>query len=275
MPVPPWEQQGAMPPGLVMATKVPATFAAVVSPARPPGAPAYERLLLVSSRVHEPQKVWMQGMWVCSLRWWCTTGRSAHCSSYHNTAPNAPSLTKPFPSSCALAWQVVDAAQPNVAVVVYDWKNFTLQELLSYIKKAVGSGKVQSVGVVAPGTKPGAVALLDGAATTDRKLQEGGELAQFWKILAGYACPPAGTPAVAAGGAGPRLDLLACRVLEAPQEGAALLRELTRQTGVSFAASDDALSGYLLTTYFEDPANNGALTLISSTVQALGMYFKR
>lgn len=64
MPVPPWEQRGAMPPGLVMATKVPATFAAVVSPARPPGAPAYERLLLVSSRVHEPQKVWMQGMWV-------------------------------------------------------------------------------------------------------------------------------------------------------------------------------------------------------------------
>lgn len=53
--------------------------------------------------------------------------------------------------------QVKDAVQPNVAVVVYDWKNFTLHEIVRYIKKAIGIGKVMSVGVVAPGDTPGCV----------------------------------------------------------------------------------------------------------------------
>ena len=47
------------------------------------------------------------------------------------------------------------SALPNVAVIVYDWKTFTLQELVQSIKKAIGTGKVTSVAVIAPGNKPG------------------------------------------------------------------------------------------------------------------------
>jgi hypothetical protein len=52
---------------------------------------------------------------------------------------------------------VAAAALPNVAVVVYDWKNFTFQEVVRYIKKALGTAKVISLAVIAPGNKPGAV----------------------------------------------------------------------------------------------------------------------
>jgi hypothetical protein len=53
--------------------------------------------------------------------------------------------------------QLVAAAQPNVACVVYDWRTFTLQEIVRYIKRAVGLNKVLSVAVVAPGNTPGQV----------------------------------------------------------------------------------------------------------------------
>ena len=49
------------------------------------------------------------------------------------------------------------SALPNVAVIVYDWKSFTLQELVQSIKKAIGTSKVTSVAVIAPGNKPGCV----------------------------------------------------------------------------------------------------------------------
>ena len=53
--------------------------------------------------------------------------------------------------------RVAAAALPNVAVVVYDWKNFTFQELVLYIRKAIGTAKVTSLAVIAPGNKPGCV----------------------------------------------------------------------------------------------------------------------
>ena len=56
-PVPPWEQYGLPPPGIMLATSVPINFTPFVSNPRPPGAPPYERLVLISSRVHQPMKV--------------------------------------------------------------------------------------------------------------------------------------------------------------------------------------------------------------------------
>ena len=53
--------------------------------------------------------------------------------------------------------QVAAAVLPNTGVVVYDWKNFTLQELICYIKKVLGGQKVTSIAVCAPGDKPGNV----------------------------------------------------------------------------------------------------------------------
>jgi len=45
-----------------------------------------------------------------------------------------------------------------VAVIVYDWKNFTFQELVRYIRRALGvEGKVISIAVLAPGSQPGCV----------------------------------------------------------------------------------------------------------------------
>lgn len=54
-------------------------------------------------------------------------------------------------------YQVAAAALPNVAVVVYDWKRFTFQELVLFMRKALGGSKVTTAAVIAPGNKPGSV----------------------------------------------------------------------------------------------------------------------
>ena len=53
--------------------------------------------------------------------------------------------------------QLASAVLPNVAVIVYDWKNFTFQELVRHIKQVLGSSKVTTIAVIAPGNKPGCV----------------------------------------------------------------------------------------------------------------------
>ncbi|GFH17686.1 uncharacterized protein HaLaN_14370 [Haematococcus lacustris] len=53
---PPWEQYGLAPPGIMLAPSLPTSFVPFVSNPRPPGAPPYERLVLVSSRVHQPMQ---------------------------------------------------------------------------------------------------------------------------------------------------------------------------------------------------------------------------
>ena len=54
--------------------------------------------------------------------------------------------------------QLAAAAQPDVGVVVYDWRLFTLQELFQGVKRVLGQGtKVKSVAVAAPGNRPGTV----------------------------------------------------------------------------------------------------------------------
>ena len=58
---------------------------------------------------------------------------------------------------------------------------------------------------------------------------------QFWRVLSG--CVSSG------GSDGRRVDLLSCRVVEAPREGAALLKALWELTAVPFAAADNALGG--------------------------------
>jgi hypothetical protein len=109
--------------------------------------------------------------------------------------------------------------------------------------------------------------ILDGNLTTAEKLQEKGEMLQFWRVLSGC---------VAASGLndGKRVDLIGCRVVEAPREGALLLKELWSKTAVPFAAADDALGGYMLATFLEEP-NTGSMSLISSTIQGIDLYFNR
>lgn len=55
--------------------------------------------------------------------------------------------------------------------------------------------------------------------TTPNALRAKGELLQFWRVIAGCVAANAGRD-------GRRVDLLGCRVIEAPREGAALLKEV-------------------------------------------------
>ncbi len=58
MPVPPWEANPqALPPGIVLAPVTPPTFNALFSNPRLATEPPYERLVLMSSRVHNVELV--------------------------------------------------------------------------------------------------------------------------------------------------------------------------------------------------------------------------
>lgn len=125
------------------------------------------------------------------------------------------------------AKKIAEAALSNCAVGLYDWKNFTLQELLGNIKATLGGTRVASIAVLAPAGKPGAVGLLEGFQTTPEKLQKKAELAQFWKML-GTQCSE-----------GSSVHLLSCRVTEAPDAGAHLMAVLSQHTKLVVEASDD------------------------------------
>ncbi|GAX82780.1 hypothetical protein CEUSTIGMA_g10206.t1 [Chlamydomonas eustigma] len=157
---------------------------------------------------------------------------------------------------------------PRVGVVVYDWSQ-TLNEILVSIDRILGSSssKVTSIALVAPGHKPGSVSLVDGVTATVARLRQDPQLLQFWRRLSGMVRANDFND-------GRRIDLIGCRVAEAPAEGAALLRELWIQTAVPFTAADDALRGYLLSTFVEDPLS-GSISLISSRVPGLDLYFNR
>eukprot|EP00983_Pelagomonas_calceolata_P111684 1159810-Pelagomonas_calceolata.AAC.5 len=143
------------------------------------------------------------------------------------------------------------------------------------------------------------------------------EIAQFWRVLSNLVTTNER-------GEGRRVDLIGCRLEEAPVEGAALLRylqdmscmssrfygackgcgstgncslqrtlqmcafvwackhpfqcatlqALTELTTVPFATSDDAKSGYQLSTHFEHHSTQ-RLALRLSPVKALSLYFDK
>jgi hypothetical protein len=139
------------------------------------------------------------------------------------------------------AKDIASAALNDCAVGVYDWKHFTLEELLGRVKSMLGGHKVDSVAVIAPGDKPGAIGLLQGYQTTRDKLSKKEDLAQFWKRLASHVTPNSG-----ADGATGRVDLLSCRVTEAAEKGANMMASLQKLTKLQVFASDDARREYPL-----------------------------
>lgn len=165
------------------------------------------------------------------------------------------------------AMGIKDAVLSNCAVLVYDWKHFTLQELFSYIRRLLGGQKVSSIAIIAPAGKPGAVGLLEGYQTTPEKLSRKPELTQFWKSLGGQVVP-VGSSGPASG----RVDFLCCRVLEQPTAGAALLKTLAELTKLSFTASDDPRNGFPLSLPAE-MAPDGSVYMADSSSLAMDLYF--
>ncbi|KAG1654593.1 hypothetical protein FOA52_004417 [Chlamydomonas sp. UWO 241] len=166
---------------------------------------------------------------------------------------------------------VAGAALPCIVVVSYCWKGTTLQELMSLVKKAVGSTKLISIGVIAPASRPGSVGLLDGLRTTDNTLEDDAALRTFWARLgemvdaggrgAAGAAGTAGAAGAAAGAAaasvGPLqqqqqlhdrgIHLLGCRTTEDLDLGACMVSALQDAAkGPKVYASDDLMSGYRL-----------------------------
>lgn len=61
-PQPPWAAEPQrLPPGIVLSPVVPPVFAPVLSNPRLPTEPPYERLVLISSRVHNAEQVGRDG----------------------------------------------------------------------------------------------------------------------------------------------------------------------------------------------------------------------
>lgn len=83
---------------------------------------------------------------------------AAHCSKECGRAGCKAQLNTLLTESPAhLNKQVAETVSSNAAVILYDWRVFTLQELLRSVKKVLGGGTVLSIAVVAPGSKPGTV----------------------------------------------------------------------------------------------------------------------
>jgi hypothetical protein len=139
------------------------------------------------------------------------------------------------------AKNIADAALRDCSVGLYDWKHFTLHELLGRVKSMLGGHKVDSVAVIAPSGKPGAIGLLQGYQTTRSKLSEKEDLAKFWKRLASHVTPNSGVD-----GSTGRIDLLSCRVTEAAEKGANLMASLQKLTKLKVFASDDPPHEYPL-----------------------------
>eukprot|EP00798_Chlamydomonas_sp_ICE-L_P021052 gene21052-27928_t len=132
--------------------------------------------------------------------------------------------------------KLAGAVLPKVGFVVYDWMNFTGQELLQ-----------------------------KGSETSPQKLESNKELSQLWKSLSGHVFP--GTDKLPC-----RIDLIGCRVMEDPEAGLALLKALHALTEVQFSASDDPTTSYSLKTYLDDP-KSGQPVSKDLNIKGLNLYF--
>lgn len=116
-----------LPPGIALAAVVPPSYSPLLSNPRLASEPPYERLVLISSRVHNPERV-------------------------------------------------AASVLPSVAYIVYDWKNFTLQELLRWVGGS-GSREGEASWVGGRGFREGEGATVGGRARVDcciRARRDGG-----------------------------------------------------------------------------------------------------
>ena len=146
---------------------------------------------------------------------------------------------------------LVGAALSNVTVVAVDYASWSVGDLIAALPKN-GSGYA-SVGLLDHGS-PGEFCLLAslaGGAVDLADLAVDATLTGLLKTLAALVKP------------GGRIDLLACAVAQGVQ-GAALLTELARLTGLTVAASTDATGA---------AAKGGDWTLELGAVDAAAAYF--
>ena len=145
---------------------------------------------------------------------------------------------------------LVGAVKANVTVVAVDYDAWSVDDLIAALPK---SGGFASVGLLDHGA-PGEfrlLASLAGGAVDLADLAADATLTGLFKTLGALIKP------------GGRLDLLACSVAVGAN-GAALLEELARLTGVTVAASTDATGA---------AAKGGDWTLERGAVDAAAAYF--
>ncbi|KAF5825813.1 hypothetical protein DUNSADRAFT_6723, partial [Dunaliella salina] len=93
------------------------------------------------------------------------------------------------------------------------------------------------------------------------------EVLAFWEFLGSKVVKDSTVP-----DAGRRIDLVGCRMAEAPSDAAALLKVLWQLTGVPFACADEVLRQYALATWRDSP-KTGKPTIVLSTRVATDLYF--
>ena len=143
---------------------------------------------------------------------------------------------------------LVGAAKANVTVVAVDYDAWSVADLIAALPKKGGFASVGLLDHGAPGEFR-LLASLAGGAVDLADLAADATLTGLFKTLGALIKP------------GGRLDLLACSV---GVDGAALLEELSRLTGVTVAASTDATGA---------AAKGGDWTLERGAVDAAAAYF--
>uniref|UniRef100_A0A061RS34 Uncharacterized protein n=1 Tax=Tetraselmis sp. GSL018 TaxID=582737 RepID=A0A061RS34_9CHLO len=127
--------------------------------------------------------------------------------------------------------------QPGVALLCYDYKTFSAQEILGHMKHILQppSPELTSIAVMAyPGSNVSVAISADVQLSKEGLEDRRTGVAAFWKALSGFVhCQG-------------YIALLDCGLLQDPDRGAGLLRALQSLTHIRHAASDNAVAGYPL-----------------------------
>ncbi|QTA87848.1 DUF4347 domain-containing protein [Desulfonema magnum] len=147
---------------------------------------------------------------------------------------------------------LADAAKDDVLVVRYDASATSMEELSEKIQEKLGGQKADSIAFAAHNSGSAQMNLIEGEAVTADSLENSEDQQAFWKAV-GESLSENG-----------RIDLLACNVLENPDDGLALVSRIEDIAGANVAASADATG---------NDAYGGDWVLESDNIDIRGDYF--
>mmetsp|Transcript_25884 Transcript_25884/g.70174 ORF Transcript_25884/g.70174 Transcript_25884/m.70174 type:complete len:522 (-) Transcript_25884:719-2284(-) len=191
--------------------------------------------------------------------------------------PNAPPLRRLVLISSRVhnCRKAASSVLPDAAFCMYDWHG-SLSDLQQHVEALIPPGSfLSSIAVLAPGDAPASVDIVEGRTASRKSLNDPSqaeitaEVLAFWKFLGSKLAKDGSLP-----DGGRRIDLVGCRMAEAPSDAAALLKVLWQLTSVPFACADEALRQYALATWRDSP-KTGKPAIVLSTRAATDLYFDR